>query len=400
MNKTFNMIVIGSIVLVLALLAVFLTKPIANNINLGLDLRGGLRVVLQAEENQGQTVTADTINKAVGILRDRVDSMGVKETNLYPQGNNRVVIEIAGVQDPESAINTLRNVAQLEFWDEKDQVMLTGENLKDAQAKVNPDGTAVVSLEFDSTGADLFAKATSANVGKPLKIVLDGKVISAPRVKTAITDGNAVIEGGFTAKEAQDLAVLLRSGALPVSFKVIEKRSIGPSLGADSLSKSLKAGVVGILAVFIFMIGYYRLPGMVADISIILYSLLVAGSMILLHASLTLPGIAAFILSIGMAVDVNIIFYERIKEEIRWGKTLQAGIDAGFRRALVTIIDSHVTTIIAALVLMYFGTGPVKGFAVTLAIGLVINLITAIFFTRYLLMLCSGVWKDVRLYLA
>lgn len=398
MNRTFNIIVIGSIVLVLSLLAFFGAKPIANNINLGLDLKGGFRVVLQAEEKEGQTVTEDTIEKALGILRDRVDNLGVKETVLYPQGDDRVVIEIAGVSNPEAAIEQLKNVAQLEFWDQNKTVMLTGENLKDAQAKVNQDGTAVVSLEFDSTGADLFAKATTANVGKPLYIVMDGAVISAPNVKQAITDGNAVIEGNFTAKEAQELAVLLRSGALPVSFKIIERRSIEPSLGADSLAKSMKAGIIGILAVFIFMVGYYRLPGLVADISLVLYTLLVAGSMILLHSTLTLPGIAAFILSIGMAVDANIIIYERIKEEIRWGKTLQAAIDAGFKRALVTILDSQITTILAALVLMYFGTGPIKGFAVTLTIGLVINLVTAIFFTRYLLVMFSGLSKNIKLY--
>jgi preprotein translocase subunit SecD len=194
------------------------------------------------------------------------------------------------------------------------------------------------------------------------------------------------------------LAVLLRSGALPVSFTVLEKRSIGPSLGADSLEKSLKAGIIGILAVFIFMLGYYRLPGLIADISILLYGLLVLGSMVLLNAVLTLPGIAAFVLSIGMAVDANIIIYERIKEEIRWGKTLQAAIDAGFKRAFWTIFDSNLTTLVAAVVLMYFGTGTVKGFAVTLSIGLVINMFTALTFTRYLLVLASNLTKNIRLY--
>jgi len=217
-------------------------------------------------------------------------------------------------------------------------------------------------------------------------------------VRQAINDGNAVIEGSFDTKEAQDLAVLLRSGALPVSFNVLEKRSIGPSLGADSLEKSLKAGLVGILAVFLFMLGYYRLPGLIADISIVLYGLLVLGSMVLLNAVLTLPGIAAFVLSIGMAVDANIIIYERIKEEIRWGKTLQAAIDAGFKRAFWTIFDSNLTTLVAALVLMYFGTGTVKGFAVTLSIGLVINMFTALTFTRYMLGLASNVTKNTRLY--
>jgi preprotein translocase subunit SecD len=398
-NRTMSIVISAVIVAALILAAVFLQKPLVNNLDLGLDLRGGLRVVLQAEEKPGEPITEDTIQKAVGILRDRVDSLGVRETSLYPQGKDRVVIEIAGEEDPEAAVDILKNVAQLEFQDEKGNVLVSGKNLIDAQARINQNSQeAYVELKFDKEGAEAFAKATSANVGKPLVIVLDGEVISAPRVNQAITDGNAIIEGDFEAKEAQDLAVLLRSGALPVSFTVLEKRSIGPSLGADSLEKSLKAGIIGILAVFIFMLGYYRLPGLIADISILLYGLLVLGSMVLLNAVLTLPGIAAFVLSIGMAVDANIIIYERIKEEIRWGKTLQAAIDAGFKRAFWTIFDSNLTTLVAAVVLMYFGTGTVKGFAVTLSIGLVINMFTALTFTRYLLVLASNLTKNIRLY--
>lgn len=399
MNRTLSIIISAVIVITLGLLVFFLQKPLVNNLDLGLDLRGGLRVVLQAQEKPGEPITEDTIQKAVGILRDRVDSLGVRETSLYPQGNDRVVIEIAGEEDPEAAVDILKNVAQLEFQDEQGNVLVSGKNLTDAQARFNPNTQeAYVELKFDKEGADLFAQATAANVGKPLVIVLDGKPISSPVVRQAINDGNAVIEGSFDTKEAQDLAVLLRSGALPVSFNVLEKRSIGPSLGADSLEKSLKAGLVGILAVFLFMLGYYRLPGLIADISIVLYGLLVLGSMVLLNAVLTLPGIAAFVLSIGMAVDANIIIYERIKEEIRWGKTLQAAIDAGFKRAFWTIFDSNLTTLVAALVLMYFGTGTVKGFAVTLSIGLVINMFTALTFTRYMLGLASNVTKNTRLY--
>jgi preprotein translocase subunit SecD len=387
------------IVIALGLAVFFLQKPLVNNLDLGLDLRGGLRVVLQAQEKPGEPITDDTIQKAVGIIRDRVDSLGVRETSLYPQGKDRVVIEIAGEDDPEAAVDILKNVAQLEFQDEQGNVLVSGKNLTDAQARVNPNTQeAYVELKFDKEGADLFAQATTANVGKPLVIVLDGKPISAPIVNQAITDGNAIIEGNFDAKEAQDLAVLLRSGALPVSFNVLEKRSIGPSLGADSLEKSLKAGMIGILAVFLFMLGYYRLPGLIADISIVLYGLLVLGSMVLLNAVLTLPGIAAFVLSIGMAVDANIIIYERIKEEIRWGKTLQAAIDAGFKRAFWTIFDSNLTTLMVTVVLMYFGTGSVKGFAVTLSIGLIINMFTALTFTRYLLGLASNLTKNTKLY--
>ncbi len=399
-EKTPSILVITIIVIALGLLSYFLYQPILNNLNLGLDLSGGLRVVLQAEEKKGQEVTPDTIQKAVGILRDRVDNLGVKETALYPQGQNRVVVEIAGEDDPEAAVDILKNTAELEFWDENNKVMVTGKHLKDAQARMSQgeQGTAEVLIDFDKEGSRLFAEATAANVEKPIKIVIDGNIISAPTVQEPITDGSARITGGFTAKEAQDLAVLLRSGALPVTLKVIEKRSIGPVLGADSLDRSIKAGIIGLIAILIFMLGYYRLPGLVADISLVLYSLLILGTMSLLGSVLTLPGIAGFALSIGMAVDANVIIYERLKEELRYGKTLHAAIDAGFKRAFWTILDSNLTTLISAMVLMYLGTGPVKGFAVTLSIGIVASMLVALTFTRYLLVLMGNVSKNKKLY--
>ncbi|MBC7076332.1 MAG: protein translocase subunit SecD [Syntrophomonadaceae bacterium] len=387
------------IIIALGFLVYFTKQPITENINLGLDLRGGLRVVLEAQETEGQKITPDTIQKAVGILRNRVDSLGVKETTLYPQGDKRVVIEIAGEEDPEAAVDILKNTAQLEFWDEQGNVLLTGKYLKDAQARMQSDGqTAEVMLEFDKKGAELFAEATTANVDKPLVIVLDQKVISAPIVEEPILNGQARITGDFTAKDAQDLAVLLRSGALPVSFEVMEKRSVGPTLGADSLNKSIRAAVAGLLAVLIFMLGYYRLPGLVADLSLLLYGVIVLGVMILIDAVLTLPGIAGFALSIGMAVDANIIIYERIKEELRLGKTLRAAIEGGFKRAFWTIFDANLTTLIAAVVLMYFGTGPIKGFAVTLSIGIIASLAVALTFTRYLLVLFSNISSNLKLY--
>ena len=398
-EKSPSILVISVIVIALGLLTYFLYQPILKNLNLGLDLRGGLRVVLEAQEKKGQEVTPDTIQKAVGILRDRVDKLGVKETALYPQGKNRVVVEIAGEDDPEAAVDILKNTAQLEFWDVDNKVLVTGKHLKDAQARISQDKQgAEVLIDFDKEGSKLFAEATSNNVGKPIKIVLDGKVIQAPTVDEPITDGSARITGGYTAKEAQDLAVLLRSGALPVSFKVIEKRSVGPTLGADSLNKSIKAGIIGLIAILIFMLGYYRLPGLVADLSLVLYSLLVLGIMSLLGAVLTLPGIAGFALSIGMALDANIIIYERLKEELRYGKTMQAAIDAGFKRAFWAIFDSNLTTLISAIVLMYLGTGPVKGFAVTLSIGVVASMLTALTFTRYLLGVTANISKNKKLY--
>jgi preprotein translocase subunit SecD len=322
-----------AIAITIILLGYFTAEPIAKSINLGLDLRGGLRVVLEAQETEGKAITEDTITKALGILRTRVDSLGVKETTLYPQGNNRVVIEIAGEDDPEAAVDILKNVAQLEFQDEQGNVLVTGENLQNAEARMDRSGTgnAEVILEFDKKGAQLFAEATRANVGKPLLIVIDNQVISAPNVNEPITDGNAVIQGKFTAEEAQNLAVQLRSGALPVSFNVLEKRSVGPTLGADSLDKSLKAGIIGLIAVLIFMLGYYRLPGLIADLSLVIYMMLVLGTMSLLGAVLTLPGIAGLALSVGMAVDANVVTYERIRRNFvlakPWGRQLRQGLN-------------------------------------------------------------------------
>lgn len=400
MQRNTSIAIIAAIVVVIGIISYFVYQPLLNNINLGLDLRGGLRVVLEAEELEGEKVTQDTIEKALGILRTRVDALGVKETVLYPQGDKRVVIEIAGEDDPEAAVNILKNTAQLQFMDEEGNVVLTGKNLVDAQAQMKRDGSneAEIALEFDKEGTELFAKATSENVGKPIIIVLDDQPISAPTVREPITNGQAVITGNFTAKEAQDLAVLLRSGALPVSLKVMEKRSIGPTLGADSLDKSLKAGLVGLIAILVFMIGYYRLPGLIADLSLVIYTMLVLGTMAILDAVLTLPGIAGFALSIGMAVDANVIIYERIKEELRWGKTLVAAIEAGFKRAFTAIFDANITTLITAAVLMYFGTGPIKGFAVTLSIGIVASLLVALTFTRYMLVLFANITKNEKAY--
>lgn len=400
MQKEPSIAAVAAIIIAVLFLGYFAAGPIAKSINLGLDLRGGLRVVLEAQETEGKAVTEDTINKALGILRTRVDSLGVKETTLYPQGDNRVVIEIAGEDDPEAAVDILKNVAQLEFQDETGKVWVTGENLKNAEARMDRSGTgnAEVLLEFDKTGARLFSDATLANVGKPLLIVIDDEVISAPNVNEPINDGSAVISGHFTAEEANNLAVQLRSGALPVSFSVMEKRSVGPTLGADSLDKSLKAGIIGLIAVLLFMLGYYRLPGLIADLSLVIYLVLVLGVMSILGAVLTLPGIAGLALSIGMAVDANVVTYERIKEELRFGKTLGAAIEAGFKRAFWAIFDSNLTTLIAAGVLMYFGTGPIKGFAVTLSIGIVASVFLVLTFTRYMLILFSNITKNPKLY--
>ncbi len=379
-----KLVIVGIAVI---LLAAFSLKPILNNINLGLDLKGGVHVIFEAEEKPGEKLTPDTLKKAVAVMRTRVDALGVREPIIQTQGNNRVVLELAGVEDPEQAVRDIGKTAQLQFIDENNKVWVTGKNLKDAKADLDPtDNLPKVHLTFDKEGAELFHQASQANIGKVIHIVLDDEAISSPVVRDVISGGSAEISGGFeTVKEAETLAVQLRSGALPVTLNLAEKRTVGPILGSDSLEKSIKAGIIGLLMILIFMVGYYRLPGVVADISLALYGVLVLGIMSLLGFVLTLPGIAGFVLSIGMAVDANIIIYERLKDELRHGKTLRAAVDAGFRRAFWTIFDANITTLIAALVLMYFGVGPIKGFAVTLTIGILCSMFTAIVFTRWLL---------------
>jgi preprotein translocase subunit SecD len=382
------------------LLAAFSYRPLVEKVNLGLDLKGGVHVIFEAEEKEGEPITQDTLERAVAVMRNRVDAWGVKEPVIQTQGSTRIVVELAGVSDPEQAVRDIGKTAELKFVDEEGRVLVTGKNLKDARAGIDQaSGEPKVDLTFDKKGAELFAQATAANVGKQIAIVLDDQVISAPRVNEAIPSGEAMISGGFKdAREAETLAVQLRSGALPVTLKVAEKRTVGATLGSDSLERSVKAGFIGLLMILIFMAGYYRLPGIVADFSLVLYSVILLAIMVLLQATLTLPGIAGFILSTGMAVDYNIIIYERLKDELRAGKTLLAAIDAGFRRAFWTIFDCNLTTMVAALVLMYFGTGPIKGFAVTLAIGIVTSMFTAITFTRWMLKWAADSFKDVRYY--
>ncbi|MGE5415724.1 MAG: protein translocase subunit SecD [Acidobacteriota bacterium] len=388
--------------LTVALLACFTYTPIQNNMNLGLDLKGGLHVVMEAKEKPGQEVTSDTMQKTISVLRNRIDKWGVSEPIIQAQGNRRVIVDLPGVKNPDHVAAVIGQTAKLEFQDKNGRMIVTGANLKDARAEIIPQsGDPGIALEFDNEGAAKFGEFTTNNVGESLYIYLDGIMQGSPsRIEEPIPNGQALMHGGGikTMEEANETAIMLRSGALPVTLDIVEKRTVGPTLGMDSLFSSVKAGIVGLMAISIFMAGYYRLPGVVADISLVLYSMLVLGTMVLLGATLTLPGIAAFILSIGMAVDSNIIIFERIKEEVRSGKTLKAAIDAGFRRAFLTIIDSHVTTLITALVLMYFGTGPIKGFAVTLTIGIIASLFTAVTFSQSVLKLLADLVTKPKFY--
>ena len=389
--------------------AYFAAKPIQENVKLGLDLKGGVQVRLQAKG----TVTDRDIEQVMEVMRMRVDELGVTEPVIQKEGSNRVLIEIPGVEDPDKAIELIGKVAKLEFRLPDGTVVLDGSELKDAREEKDPStGQVYVALEFKESGAKKFADVTTQLVKEyPEKdgvrpeqrfiaIYLDEELLQNPYVKEAIPSGKATIDGYESLEEARNIALLLRSGALPVEVEIIENRTIGPTLGADSINKSLDAAIWGLGAVFLFMLIMYRLPGIIANMSLVLYALLLMGALIALNATLTLPGIAGFLLSVGMCVDANIIIYERLKDERRTGKSLRAGVDAGFARAFWTIFDSNVTTLLAAAVLFYFGSGSIKGFAVTLSVGIICSMFTAITFTRFMLKLMveSGIAKNPKLY--
>jgi len=391
---------LAGIVIIVAAVAVLAVKPVFPDvkwlpftklIKQGLDLQGGVHVVLEAVDTPEAPVTPDRVKQAMAIIENRVNAYGVAEPLVQQQGDRRIIVELAGIKDPDEAVRNMIKTAYLEFKTEDGTTVLTGRQLKTAIEGKNPQsGVAEVNLEFEPDGAKIFAEVTAANVGKRIFIVLDDQVLQAPQVKEAIPNGKAQISPYESLEEAHNIAILLRSGALPVKVEVMEKRTVGPTLGADSLDKSIKAGIIGLSAVLIFMLVYYRLPGLVADFALIVYALIVLLIFAALHVTMTLPGVAGFLLSLGMAVDANVIIFERFREEMWAGKTLQSAIDAGFKRAFVAIFDSNVTTLIAAAVLYYFGTGPIKGFAVTLSIGILASMFTAITVTRYLLHLVAG----------
>lgn len=375
------------IVPVLAIIICFalLVKPLALSVKQGLDLQGGTHVVLQAEDTPEAKVDDDAMNRSISIIERRVNELGLTEPVIQRQGRDRIIVELPGVKDPEQAIAMLGKTAMLEFKDMEGNTVLTGKDLKDSKASADQSGRPVVTLQFNEEGAKKFAELTAKNVGNQIAILLDGKVLTAPRVSEPITGGNAQITGSQNAQEAEHLAILLRSGSLPIKLEVVENRTVGPTLGQDSKDKSVKAFAIGVAGVFIFMLLFYRLSGFIADVVLLLYTLLVLAVMKGLNATLTLPGIAGIILSIGMAVDANVLIFERFKEELKAGKTLRAAVNAGFSRAFVTIMDSNVTTIMAAAVLFYLGTGPIRGFAVTLALGVLISMFTAITVTEFIL---------------
>ncbi len=376
-----------TLIAIVALFVIFI-RPLAHSIRQGLDLQGGTHVVLEAEDTEIAQVDEDAMQRVVSIMEKRVNELGLTEPIIQREGSHRVIIELPGIKDPDKAIETIGKTAMLEFKDEEGNTLLTGTDLKDAQAAMNQSNSqAVVNLEFSDEGKEKFADATLKNVGRQIAILLDGEVLTDPVVREPILGGRAEISGQRDLEEAQRLAVLLRSGALPVKVNIIETRTVGPSLGQDSKDKSEFAFVVGIAAVLIFMLLFYRLCGFIADISLMAYTLLLLLILKSLDATLTLPGVAGIILSIGMAVDANVLIFEHFKEEFRLGKTLRLAMEMGFKRAFTTIFDSNTTTIIAAAVLFFFGTGNIRGFAITLGLGVLLSMFTAVTLTQFLLKL-------------
>ena len=389
MRKNSLIKLIVAVVSVIGLFIAFVS-PLAYSIRQGLDLQGGTHVVLEAEDTPEAAVNEDAMQRVVKIMEKRVNELGLTEPIIQRQGSRRIIVELPGIKDPDKAIQVIGKTAMLEFKDEAGNTVLTGTDLKDAKEQTDQQNQNLVALEFSDEGGRKFADLTTKNVGKRIAILLDGEVLTAPNVKEPITGGKAVITGSRTLEEAHNLAILLRSGSLPVKVNIIETRTVGPTLGQDSKDKSEFAFAIGVGAVLIFMLLFYRLSGFIADISLMAYVLMLLFLLKMLDATLTLPGVAGIILSIGMAVDANVLIFEHFKEEYRNGKTLRLSMDAGFKRAFTTIFDSNITTIIAAVVLFFFGTGSIRGFAITLGLGVVLSMFTAITLTQFMLKLLIG----------
>jgi preprotein translocase subunit SecD len=380
-----------AIVLAIASIGYYFTSvdPIKEHMKLGLDLQGGVYMVLQGVDSEVGKATPEAIDAAMKVVEKRVNKLGVSEPVIQKDSKNRIVIQIAGVMNTEEARDLIGRTAVLKFVDPDGNTVLDGKDVEQAGVAPNQNGTGYeVTLKLKGEGPDKFAAATKKFVGQIITIKLDSDVISAPQVSQEIIGGNAVITGNFTATEAQQTADLINGGALPVKLDLVENRVVTATLGADSLNKSAKAGIIGMGAVLIFMLAMYRLPGLMANMALAIYAILTLGFLLAINAVFTLPGMAGILLSIGMAVDANVIIFERIKEELQAGKGLRSGIDAGFHRAYSAVIDSNVTTIIAGIILWYFGTSAVKGFALTLCVGVILSMFTAITVTRWLLNLC------------
>ncbi|HYF95983.1 MAG TPA: protein translocase subunit SecD [Symbiobacteriaceae bacterium] len=367
--------------------------PIKNHMKLGLDLRGGVHMVLQAVDDPTiGMVTDESLEAALEVVDKRVNSLGVSEPVIQlDKANKRIIIQIAGETDTERARALIGKTAVLTFVDPEEKIVLDGRDIERAGVQPDQAGGYQVTLALKGEGPQKFAEATKKWIGSPIAIKLDEEIISAPTVQSEISNGNAVITGNFTVDDAKDLAQLINGGALPVKLVLSENRVVSATLGADSLNKSALAGMIGMGFVILFMWALYKLPGLMATIALTIYAFLTMGFLLSINAVFTLPGIAGLLLSIGMAVDANVIIFERIKEELRSGKGLRSGIDAGFHRAFSAVIDSNVTTLIAGIILYSLGTTAVKGFALTLTVGVFLSLFTSITVTRWLIKAMVGI---------
>lgn len=409
-SKWLILIIIGIVAL-----AIWAIYPLEEKINLGLDLKGGMHLILEADLSKfpPEEDVGEAMDLAMEIVRNRIDQFGVREPTIARQGDRRIVVNLPGIEDPQRAVELIGKTALLEFKlvDEKgdlekalqgdipgdDQILynskkrpylvkretlLSGSAVKDARVEIDQWGQPYISLELKSEAADKWAEITGQHVEERIAIILDNVIKSAPVVKSRILQGKCVIEGQFTMDEAYELKIVLRSGALPIPLNIIQNTTIGPSLGRDSIQKGLWAGIIGFIAVFVFMIIYYKKAGLIADAALLLNLLLVLGAMAALKATLTLPGIAGIILIIGISIDANVIIFERIREELGRGRAPRSAVDAGYSKALRPILDANITTLIVALILFQFGSGPIRGFATTLSIGILASLFTAIIVTR------------------
>ena len=387
-----------------------------DGIRLGLDLVGGSIITYQAdiEGEMAPEELSQNMDVVVDMLRQRLDFQGLFEANVYQVGEDQVTVEIPSVSDPVEAVQTLGSTAQLQFLDDDGNVILEGNEVESATAEYQPiDSTGIryniVVLQLTDEGAEKFAEATkkaaqSTDGKNHINITMDGQTISAPQVgsqyaETGITGGEVIISGDFTAESAGQLANNIAIGQLPFSLKQVEMRSVGAQLGMDALTSSIQAGVIGVILVMVFMILVYRLPGVVSCIALLLYCILEGLVLVIFRVNLSLPSIAGIILSIGMAVDANVVIFERGKEELRAGKTIKSGIDSGFHRAFAAILDSNITTFIAAVVLYFFGKGTITGFAITLGLGILLSMFTALTVTRTLLNSLVGMKiTNIKLY--
>jgi len=380
--------ILGLILIVVVVAAVYAyftaVNPVTRFVKEGLDLKGGVHVVLQATH---PATHADML-KAETIIAYRANKLGISEPSIQLQGNNQIIVDLAGVKNQQEAIQMIGQTAQLVFKGPQGQIILTGKDLASASASIDQGYGNVVNLQFNAEGTKLFADATQKYLNQSISIWLDKNEIENANVQSVITGGQAFIYGGFpTLTKAQQTADLLNSGALPIPMRIIDAQTVSPTLGQDSIHASAVAILIAMALIILIMLGIYRYAGFIADIALAIYLILVVGALVAFGAVLTLPGIAGIILSAAIAVDANVIIFARIRDELRAGRTLGAAIDHGFKNALRAIMDSNVSTVIAAAVLYYFGTGEVRGFAVTLIIGILASFVTAVGVTRYLLRL-------------